>query len=77
MDAFMKLLECVETPPGFTHHRRDPKVIWGRNSRWILVGTQKEDLSGTVALYSSQGLIHGTYEWVLYNHDLEAVFISD
>lgn len=71
--SFIKLPECVETPAGFTQHHRDPKVIRGRNSWWMLVGSQKEDLSGAVALYSSKDLIHWNYERVLYDHDLDQV----
>ena len=71
--SFLKLPECVETPPGFTQHHRDPKVFRGRDCWWMLVGTQKEDLTGAVALYSSQDLTHWTYERVLYDHDLDQV----
>ncbi len=71
--SFLKLPECVKTPPGFTQHHRDPKVIRGRDCWWMLVGAQKEDLTGAVALYSSQDLTHWTYERVLYDHDLDQV----
>lgn len=71
--SFIKLPECVETPPGFTQHHRDPKVVRGRNGWWMLVGAQKEDLTGAVALYSSKDLVHWTYEQVLYDHDLDQV----
>ena len=39
----------------------------------MLVGSQKEDLTGAIALYSSQDLIHWSYEQVLYDQELDQV----
>ncbi len=73
--SFMKQPVCVETPSCFTQHHRDPKVIPGQDQDrwWMLVGAQKENLTGAIALYSSQDLIHWIYERVLYDQNLDQV----
>lgn len=69
--TFVKQRESIHTPDGFTEHHRDPKVWRGRSKWWMLVGAQKNDLTGAIALYSSDDLIHWRYERVLYDHDLD------
>lgn len=71
--TFIKQAEAIDTPNGFTEHHRDPKVWRGRNRWWMLVGAQKSDLTGAVALYSSDNLLHWKYESVLYDNDLDQV----
>ena len=45
-----------ELPPGVTPHCRDPKVI-RHNDRWLmLLGAQREDEIGRLAIYQSQDL---------------------
>ena len=45
-----------ELPPGVTPHCRDPKVI-RHNDRWLmLLGAQREDETGCVAVYQSDDL---------------------
>ncbi len=45
-----------ELPPGVTPHCRDPKVIH-HNDRWLmLLGAQREDEVGRLAIYQSQDL---------------------
>lgn len=71
--TFIKQRECIHTPGGFTEHHRDPKVWRGKDNWWMLVGAQKSDLAGAVALYSSHDLLHWNYERVLYDQDLDQV----
>lgn len=70
---FIKQKESVGTPDGFTEHHRDPKVWRGQKNWWMAVGAQKSDLTGAVALYSSDDLLHWKYERVLYDEDLDQV----
>lgn len=69
--VFIKQKEIIRTPEGFTEHFRDPKVWRGSRNWWMLVGGQKQDLTGAVVLYSSRDLIHWSYEQVLYDRDLD------
>lgn len=71
--SFTKQKEYISTPEGFTEHHRDPKVWRGRKNWWMLVGAQKSDLTGAVALYSSNDLLHWKYERILYDRDLDQV----
>lgn len=71
--TFVKQKEVVGTPAGFTGHHRDPKVWRRQKNWWMLVGTQKSDLKGAVALYSSDDLLHWKYECVLYDDGLDQV----
>ena len=50
-----------ELPPGVTPHCRDPKVI-RHNDRWLmLVGAQREDEIGRLAIYQSEDLKNWTF----------------
>lgn len=71
--VFVKQKESIDTPCGFTEHHRDPKVWRGQNNWWMLVGAQKIDQTGAIALYSSSDLFHWKYERVLYDQDLDQV----
>lgn len=71
--TFIKQKEVIDTPNGFTEHHRDPKVWRGKNNWWMLVGAQKSDLTGAVALYSSNDLLQWKYERILYDKDLDQV----
>ncbi|MBD5561070.1 MAG: glycoside hydrolase family 32 protein [Clostridia bacterium] len=70
---FIKQPVFVETPPGFTQHHRDPKVFRGEKNWWMLVGAQKEDLTGAIALYESDDLLHWKYKSILYDDCLDQV----
>ena len=51
--------------PGFTEHFRDPMVTrdYGGKRRWrMVIGAQRDDLTGGIALYRSDDLVHWTYE---------------
>lgn len=60
---FEKKGPLFEQPPGYTGHVRDPKVwqdaegIW-----WMILGAQREDLSGDCIVYHSQNLIDWDYD---------------
>ena len=71
--TFIKQKEVIDTPNGFTEHHRDPKVWRGHKNWFMLVGAQKSDLTGAVALYSSNDLLHWNYEHILYDNDLDQV----
>ncbi|WP_372883028.1 glycoside hydrolase family 32 protein [Psychromonas sp.] len=50
-----------ELPPGVTPHCRDPKII-RHNNRWLmLLGAQREDLQGRLAIYQSDDLKSWTF----------------
>ncbi len=72
-ETFIKQKEVINTPNGFTEHHRDPKVWRGQKNWWMLVGAQKLNLTGAVALYSSNDLLHWKYECILYDHNLDHV----
>lgn len=71
--TFVKQQEVVETPEGFTEHHRDPKVWRGQKNWWMVVGAQKTDQTGAVALYASEDLLHWNYRRILYDQDLDQV----
>ena len=51
--------------PGFTEHFRDPMVTrdFGGERRWrMVIGAQRNDLTGGIALYRSDDLVHWAYE---------------
>ena len=50
-----------QLPPGVTAHCRDPKII-RHNNRWLmLLGAQREDLQGRLAIYQSEDLKTWTF----------------
>lgn len=50
-----------ELPPGVTAHYRDPKII-RYHDRWLmLLGVQREDEIGRLAIYHSQDLNKWTF----------------
>ncbi|MFT7052516.1 MAG: beta-fructofuranosidase [Psychromonas sp.] len=50
-----------ELPPGVTPHCRDPKII-RHNDRWLmLLGVQREDEIGRLAIYQSEDLKNWTF----------------
>lgn len=49
-------------PKGYTSHFRDPKVWLGKDGiGYMVIGAQREDNTGTVALYSSENMIEWKY----------------
>lgn len=58
-EHFRKLGPLFEHPAGYTRHVRDPKV-WqdSKGKWWLIVGAQREDLTGDVLVYQSENLIN-------------------
>lgn len=58
-EQFRKLGPLFEHPAGYTRHVRDPKVWRDREGKWwLIVGAQREDLTGDVLVYKSEDLIN-------------------
>ncbi|MDB1125584.1 glycoside hydrolase family 32 protein [Vibrio sp. kj40-1] len=67
---FQKLGPVVDSlPAGVTAHFRDPKVVKIGDVWWMLVGAQREDLLGRLAVYKSHDLLHWKFD-KLYGDDL-------
>ncbi len=58
-----------ELPPGVTPHCRDPKVIKMGDEWWMLLGAQKSDLKGCLAIYKSRDLENWRFD-KLYSGNL-------
>ncbi|WED29740.1 glycoside hydrolase family 32 protein [Vibrio sp. DW001] len=56
-------------PEGVTSHCRDPKVIKIGKEWWMLIGVQREDLVGRLAVYKSYDLHHWDFD-KLYGDEL-------
>ncbi len=66
---FEKKGPVIKQPIGYTAHIRDPKVWQVKNgSWWMLLGAQKEDLTGDALIYQSTNLIDWTFKGSLINH---------
>ncbi len=52
----------VDLPPQVTPHCRDPKIIKHNNEWLMLLGAQRDDLKGRLAVYKSSDL----YNWSFY-----------
>lgn len=48
--------------PGYTAHFRDPKIWLGKDKYYAVIGTQRENLTGTVTLFSSKDLNEWNFE---------------
>lgn len=56
---FEKKGPIIEHPEGYTRHVRDPKVwLDEKETFWMILGAQTEDLKGEVLVYRSEDLIH-------------------
>lgn len=63
---FRKKGIIMETPPGFTEHFRDPKVFQASENRYFMVvGAQRKNGKGAVALCRSEDGIHWRYSHML------------
>lgn len=58
-------------PKGYTAHTRDPKVWYDEiEKRWLMVlGAQREDLTGDTILYQSQNLLDWTFVGSVFQFD--------
>lgn len=60
---FEKKGPLFKHPEGYTRHVRDPKVFQDKTgSWWMLLGAQREDLTGDTILYQSDNLIDWTFK---------------
>lgn len=67
-EQFQKLGPLFEHPAGYTRHVRDPKVWQDRaGDWWMILGAQRENLTGDALVYKSADLIH----WSLQGSFLE------
>lgn len=56
-ERFRKLGPLFEHPPGYTRHVRDPKVWKDQSGNWwLIIGAQREDLTGDALVYKSADL---------------------
>lgn len=51
------VIDNKEIPKGYTRHFRDPKIFKKNNKFYIVIGAQREDLTGTILLFSSNDLL--------------------
>ncbi|WP_413985699.1 glycoside hydrolase family 32 protein [Paenibacillus polymyxa] len=71
-DNFHKIGPLFEHPQGYTRHVRDPKVWRDRNGSWcLIVGAQREDLTGDTLIYKSTDLSDWKYQGSFLDHDHE------
>lgn len=56
-------------PKGYTRHFRDPKVFRKDGKFYLILGAQRENLTGTILLYSSEDLFNWTFEKELIKSD--------
>ncbi|MGY3815765.1 glycoside hydrolase family 32 protein [Globicatella sulfidifaciens] len=61
---FEKHGPILEQAPGFTGHVRDPKVWWDEqlSGWWMILGAQREDLTGDTIAYFSKDLLNWDYK---------------
>ncbi|MDY8022823.1 glycoside hydrolase family 32 protein [Paenibacillus polymyxa] len=56
-EYFQKIGPLFEHPKGYTRHVRDPKVWRDQHGNWwLIVGAQREDLTGDTLIYKSKNL---------------------
>lgn len=63
--TFIKKGIILATPSAFTEHFRDPKVWKTENGYYMVIGAQKKDGQGAVALCSSQDGENWNYDRIL------------
>ena len=63
--SFKKLGPVIhnnDIPKGYTRHFRDPKLLRKNGKFYVVLGTQRENLTGTILLYSSKDLFAWKFE---------------
>lgn len=58
-------------PKGYTEHFRDPKVWQEEDKFYMVVGAQREDLTGCVLLYESSDLIHWLWLGEIHTKEID------
>ena len=63
--SFKKLGPVIhnnDIPKGYTRHFRDPKLLRKNGKFYVVLGAQRENLTGTILLYSSKDLFTWKFE---------------
>ncbi|WP_068498515.1 glycoside hydrolase family 32 protein [Paenibacillus kribbensis] len=69
-EHFQKIGPLFEHPEGYTRHVRDPKVWRDHNGDWwLIVGAQREDLTGDTLIYKSTDLSNWECQGSFFEHD--------
>lgn len=73
---FEKKGPILNQPKGYTAHIRDPKVWQGKNNDWWMVlGAQKEELTGDALVYHSDNLMDWTLKGSLLDEEFDFGFM--
>lgn len=56
------VIDDMDIPKGYTRHFRDPKVFKSKDRFLMVIGAQREDLSGTIVVFSSTDLLNWRFE---------------
>lgn len=69
-EYFQKIGPLFEHPQGYTRHVRDPKVWRDQHGNWwLIVGAQREDLTGDTLIYKSKNLSDWECQGSFVDHD--------
>lgn len=69
-EYFQKIGPLFEHPQGYTRHVRDPKVWRDQHGNWwLIVGAQREDLTGDTLIYKSENLSDWECQGSFVDHD--------
>ncbi|KAF6633146.1 sucrose-6-phosphate hydrolase [Paenibacillus sp. EKM208P] len=69
-EYFQKIGPLFEHPQGYTRHVRDPKVWKDQHGNWwLIVGAQREDLTGDTLIYKSKNLSDWECQGSFVAHD--------
>lgn len=70
--TFTKLGPVIEKVPGYTAHVRDPKVFPGAaDDFYMILGAQRDDLTGDTLVFHSKDLLHWTFQGSLLEERLD------
>lgn len=72
MDKDEKTLIVDGNPKGYTGHYRDPKVWQDEDEYLMILGAQRDDLTGCAVIYESQD----GYDWT-FKHELQTNYDQD
>ncbi|CAH0417975.1 glycoside hydrolase family 32 protein [Periweissella ghanensis] len=69
---FEKLGKLFDQPAGYTRHVRDPKILHVDKMYYLLLGAQRQDLTGDIIIYSSPNLKDWQFRGSLLDEQLPA-----
>lgn len=70
--TFTKLGPVIEKVPGYTAHVRDPKVFPGAaDDFYMILGAQRDNLTGDTLVFHSKDLLHWTFQGSLLEEWLD------